>query len=281
MGHEFSGEVMEVGAQVTSLKLGDRVAGETHYPCGQCYQCQTGEQHICANMRLVGRTLDGCFADYCVLPEICARKIPDCIPSRQAALLEPLGVAVHAVTEAQVWGRPVVILGAGPIGLMAVAAARQLGAAQVIATARTPVKLEKALAMGATAALNPRTEDVVKEVLRATGGVGAGAVIDFTGDPEALVQGFRMLRKGGRVVLVAAFGELSGLDSLRDIIWKGAKITGIHGRRMFDTWILAEGLLVSQSVDVSPVTGSTYPLEGFEAAFAEATGSTGRVLLVP
>jgi len=282
LGHEFSGSVIEVGSGVSGLRPGDRVAGETHYPCGRCFQCNTGEQHICADLRLVGLDIDGCFADYVVLPQICARKIPPALPPHEAALLEPFGVAVHAVTEAQVWGKSVAILGCGPIGVMAVAVACRMGAVHVYATSRTPAKLQAALRMGATRALNPTGEDIVQEVVAGTGGTGVGAVIDLTGDPIAVEQGFRMLRKGGRMVFVAAIAGPLKLDMRQHILWKEAKISGIHGRRMFETWILAEELACSGKVNLQTFMGETYGLSDFEAAFATAaSGSAGRVFLKP
>ena len=282
MGHEFSGEVVAAGEEVRSLKPGDRVSGETHYPCGQCVVCLTGERHICPNTRTVGRNIDGCFAEYLVLPEICAHKVPESLSPRHAALLEPLGVAVHAVTEAELSGKSAVILGVGPIGLMAVAVAKALGAMKVFATARTPAKLEKALALGATAVFNPKTQDIVKEVQAATNGNGAEVIIDFTGDPDAIYQGMQMLRPGGRVVLAAQFkGPLAqGISWF--IIRKEPEIHGIWGRRMFETWFLAEELLTSGKVDAEKIIGDTYPLTSFEAGFSEAINSNiGKVLLKP
>ena len=282
LGHEFSGTVVERGANVSALKPGDRVSGETHYPCGSCYQCTTGEPHICANLKLVGRQIDGCFAEYCTLPQICARKVPQSLAPHQAALLEPLGVAVHAITEAQVWGNPVAILGIGPIGAMAVAVATHMGATRVFATSRTPAKLQIALEMGATRALNPNSEDVVREVLDETNGVGVGAVIDLTGDSVAVDQGFRMLRKGGRLVFVAAIAGPMVLDMRQHILWKEAKVSGIHGRRMFETWHLAEDLVASGKVGLDRMMGETHPLSEAKAAFhAAKAGSIGRVFLKP
>ena len=282
MGHEFTGQVLATGEGVRSLKPGDRVSGETHHPCGQCVVCLTGEQHICPNTRTVGRAIDGCFAEYLVLPEICARKVPESIPQRHAALLEPLGVAIHAVTEVGVSGKSTVIQGVGPIGLMAVAVANALGAKQVFATARTPAKLERAQSLGATAGFNPKEVDVVKEVMAATGGVGADVVIDFTGDPEAILQSLQMLRPAGRVVWAAQFqGPLPQRLGFY-VIRRSPQIHGVWGRRMFETWFLAMDLLALGKVDLDKIVGATYPLTEFEAAFADAMGpNVGKVLLQP
>ena len=186
MGHEFTGTVLRIGDQVKALGEGDRISGETHYPCGECYQCRTGEQHRCRQMGILGRSIDGCMAEYIVLPEICARRIPPDIPIEQAALMEPLGVAVHAVDKAGVGGETLAIMGCGAIGLMAVGVAKAFGALRIYATSRTPVKLECALQMGAYRALKADSEDVVGEILSETGQEGVGRVIDFSGSPEAI-----------------------------------------------------------------------------------------------
>ncbi|MHB1415184.1 MAG: zinc-binding dehydrogenase [Chloroflexota bacterium] len=191
-------------------------------------------------------------------------------------------MAVHAITEAQVWGKPVVILGVGPIGAMAVAVASKMGATRVFATSRTPAKLQIAQQMGATRVFNPLVEDVVREVLDETDGAGVGAVIDFTGDSAAVDQGFRMLRKGGRVVFVAAIAGPVVMDMRQHMVWKEAKVSGIHGRRMFETWNLAEDLVCSGKVSLDLVMGETYGLSDFRAAFdAAGSGSIGRVFLKP
>ena len=282
MGHEFAGHVVEVGAQVTSLKPGDLVAGETHQPCGRCETCLTDNAHICPNTRIVGRQIDGCFADYTVLPMVCARRVPDSLPLEQVALMEPLGVALHAITDLEVSGKSLAVLGVGPIGLMSVAAGRALGATRIFATARSRSKRETALALGATAVFDPRTEDVVRSVLDATNGVGVGTVVDYTGDPEAIVQGFRMLRPAGRMVLVARFsGPLPAIVGSY-FVNKSPHVIGLWGRRLFHTWLLAEELLTTGKVNLAPLVGRTYPLTEFKAAFQDSiTDGTTKVLLRP
>jgi threonine 3-dehydrogenase len=282
MGHEFTGEVVRTGAQVKGLAEGDRVSGETHLPCGKCYQCQTGEQHRCRQMGILGRSVDGCMAEYIVLPRICARKISPDIPVEQAALMEPLGVAVHAVDKADVSGEILVIMGCGAIGLMAIGVAKAFGALRVYATSRTPAKLERALQMGAHRALKADRDDVVGEILAATDQEGVGRVIDFTGNAEAIRQGFQILRKGGTYVGVGIPRGPVELDLVNSVIYREAVYTGIHGREMWKTWIQAERLLSWGLIDLSPVTGRRFPLTEFEAGFEEASAPIpGRVLLDP
>lgn len=282
MGHEFCGKVVQVGPQVETLVPGDRVSGETHWACGHCYYCQTGDLHICANMRLVGRTLDGCFGEYATLPEINARKIPATIPPEKAALLEPLGVAVHALEAAEVSGKNVAILGCGAIGLLAIGAAKALGALSVFATSRSAGKLERAREMGADLVLNAAEDDVVGEMLKATGGLGVDAVIELSGSEEALHQGFQVLRKGGVIVLVGLPPEPVKLDIPGEMIRKEARLVGSFGRRMWQTWMTTERLLERGLVDVALATGRSFPLAQYQEAFREAASpAPGRVLLMP
>ena len=282
MGHEFTGIVLGTGAQVKTLSEGDRVSGETHFPCGECYQCQTGEQHRCQNLRLLGRHINGCMAGYAVLPEICARRIPSNIAIEEAALMEPLGVAVHAVDKANLRGETVAILGCGAIGLMAIAVAKAFGALRIYATSHSPAKLARALQMGAYRALKVGEQDVVGEILAETGQEGVGAVIEMSGSPEAILQGFQILRKGGTYVAVGIPTRPAKLELDATLIHRELLFTSIHGRRMWDTWIKAERLLSWGLIDLSPVMGERFPPEEFEAAFAEAKSpAPGRVLLEP
>lgn len=282
MGHEFSGKVTRIGSQVTSLEPGNQVSGETHWACGHCYYCQTGDLHICANMRLVGRTLDGCFGEYVVLPEINARKIPASISPEKAALMEPLGVAVHALEVAEVSGKSVAILGCGAIGLLAIGAAKALGALSVFATSRSPGKLERARQMGADLVLRAVRDDVVSEMLEATDGLGVGAVIELSGSEEALHQGFAVLQKRGNLVLVGLPPEPVSLDLSGEMIRKETRLIGSFGRRMWQTWITAERLLERGMVDVTLATGKSFPLAEHRSAFEEAASpAPGRVLLIP
>jgi threonine 3-dehydrogenase len=233
-------------------------------------------------MLLVGRTLDGCFGEYTTLPEINARKIPSSIPPERAALLEPLGVAVHALEAVEPSGKRVAILGCGAIGLLAIGATKALGALTVFATSRSPGKLERARQMGADLALSAVEDDVVGEILKATGGLGVDAVIELSGSEEAFHQGFQIMRNRGTMVLVGLPPEPVSLDIPGEMIRKEARLVGSFGRRMWQTWITAERLLERDLVDVSLATGKTFPLAEYRAAFQEAASpAPGRVLLIP
>lgn len=282
MGHEFSGEVVALGRDAAGVQPGDYVAGETHVPCGQCYQCRNGLQHICGDLRLFGIHRDGCFAEYATIPAICAHRIPTTIPPNVAAMLEPLGTSVRAVLEVHPAGETVVVLGCGPIGLFAVAAAKAVGAARVIATDVREERLRLALALGADLALDARRVKVADAVLEETGGVGADAIVEASGSVPAIEGAWRFLRKGGTVALIGLPSDSVRLNLGPDVIFKEARIIGIHGREMFATWSKVEHMLERGLLRVDPVITHELPLERFAESFdlLEA-GKGGKVILIP
>ena len=282
LGHEFCGEVVAVGSQVRALKPGDYVAGETHLPCGACYQCRHGLQHICQNLKLFGLHRDGCFAEYTTIPGACAYRLPSTIPPRVGAMLEPLGTSLRAVLELHVAGSSVVVVGCGPIGLFAVASAKALGASRIIGLDVREERLALANLVGCDVALDARESGAVERILDATSGVGADAIVEASGSAAALEGAFQYLRKGGRCALVGLPSTPVRMNLGPDVIFKEATIIGIHGREMFRTWtrmleLLTHGLLV-----VEPVITHEMPLHQAEEALAllEA-GKGGKVILVP
>lgn len=260
MGHECCGDVVAIGEGVSTVKVGDKVAAETHIPCGKCFQCMNGEQHICANLRMFGVHMNGCFAQYAVVPGVCAKPIPKEISYDIGAVMEPLGTAVRASSELQVAGANVMVIGCGPIGLFAVASAACMGAAKIFAADVSPIRLAIARKMGATQTLNPLEQDVTQMVLANTGSFGVDAVIEASGNVEALKQSFQYLRKGGRMALIGLPGKPIEIELGREIVFKEAKIVGIHGRKMFETWTQMENLLTSGNLDVTPVITHVLPL---------------------
>lgn len=282
LGHEFSGVVEKKGDAVTRLAVGDKVAGETHIPCGTCYQCLTGRQHICQNLKILGKQINGCFAEYITVPEICAWKVSEGVSFEEASVLEPLGVAVHAVSRGRVSGQKVVVIGCGPIGILAAGVAQALGALTVSVISRTPEKLELAARVSGAYTINSEEKDPVKEVLRLTDGYGAGVVIELSGSPPAIKQGFSMLRKGGTMVLSGVPQEPVELDLRSAIIYKQADVLGMHGREMFSTWVLSQDLILSKKIDLSKIITRTYALEEFDKAFQEIESRrAGKFILIP
>ena len=264
MGHECCGDVVAIGEGVKGLAVGDKVAGETHVPCGECYQCRNGEQHICANLKLFGIHMNGCFAEYTVIPAVCAKKIPQEIPYDVGAVMEPLGTAVRAAHEMQVAGANVMVLGCGPIGLFAIAAAACMGSARIFATDISPARMAIAGEMGATDVLNPLNQDVKQIVLAATGGTGVDVIIEASGNVDALKGSFQYLRKGGRMALIGLPGRPIELEIGKEIVFKEAKIIGIHGRKMFETWTQMENLLASGRLKVEPALTHVMPLKDWQ-----------------
>ena len=280
-GHEMAGRVVAHGPGVSrgAIPLGSRVAVETHLVDGTCYQCRTGREHVCANMRIVGVDIDGAFAQYISLPAYNAWPT-DGLDPEIAAIMEPMGNAVHAAFVEEIAGQSVLVLGCGPIGLMAIAIANLAGAARIFATDINPERLEMAREMGADVLMDART-DVVGDLRRETGGVGVDVVLEMSGAESAIRQGFDAVTNGGRVSLLGLPSRPITLDLNNEIIFKGVRVYGITGRKMFETWYRTQALL-AQGLDVSPIVTHRIPLTRFEEAFELlAGGHAGKVVLLP
>ncbi len=249
LGHELSGEVVRVGRAVKSLEAGDHVSAETHIVDGTCYQCRTGRMHVCENVQVLGVDHDGVFAEYVVLPELNAWKNDPALAPEIASVQEPLGNAVHSLlpeeTDEDVAGKRVLVTGCGPIGLMAIAAAKTFGAETVVATEVNPLRSALARTMGADAVLDPthdgdRLADRVRE---ASGGRGVDVALEMSGHPSSLALVFDALTAGGRVSLLGLFDRPATLDVDNALVLKAAQVHGIFGRRMFATWYQVKSLL--------------------------------------
>lgn len=280
-GHEFSGDVVAVGKNVRGFAPGDRVAAETHIPCQQCYQCKTGDQHNCQNMKIIGVHVPGCFADYAVIPQACAWKLADNISYRHGAMLEPMGVAVHGVYSGNVTMQKVVVLGCGPIGVMAVAAAACGGASGVMAADIFDDKLALARKMGADVTVNTKERDLVAAIMDWTDGRGADVIVDYTGHVGLIESAFEGLRKGGRFTFAGLPSKKLSLDLTNAVIYREAQMNGVTGRLMYKTWYQCEALLQSPRVNFDHVIGGVYDLGDYEQAFADIfAGKPGKMLLI-
>ena len=250
-GHEFCGEIVEIGENVKSLQVGDFVSAETHIVDETCYQCRTDRMHVCKNMEILGVDRDGVFAEYVALPVRNAWKNDPNLDPALASIQEPLGNAVHAVLPKDhiedVAGKTVAVLGCGPIGLMAIAVAKTLGASKVFATAggRNLVRMELAKKMGADLVLSAKEcgDKIVDIILEETDGDGVDVVLEMSGAPAALRQAFEILTPSGRASLLGLFDKAVELDFNNAIVFKSAVVYGITGRRMFETWYQVKGLL--------------------------------------
>ncbi len=279
-GHEFAGEVVEVGSEVTSLVPGDFVAAETHITCGECYQCRTGQGHICRNVKIIGVDRDGAFARYIAIPASVAWKTGKEIEHSVASIQEPFGNAVHAVYAGEITNQTVAVVGCGPIGLWAVGLCHLSGASAIFAIEPNNKRLDLARNMGATRTLNPREVDPVRAMLDATEGLGVDVVLEMSGHPAAIRQGFRALRNGGRVSLLGLPSREVELDLANDIIFKGATVMGISGRCLFDTWYRTRSILASGHLDIKQVITHVMPFEQIgQAMEIMKSGDCGKIVL--
>ncbi len=283
LGHEFSGEVEAVGKLVKNFKPGDRVAGETHIPCGYCHECRTDNQHICTNhMGVLGRNVDGCFAEYIRLPEISAIKLADDADFVQMSLLEPLGTALHALQKAEPSGKSIAILGVGTIGLMACELAKILGATRVIAMDVNENRLAYSLKVGADIAVNGLKEDLVKIVREQTDGLGVDCVVDFTGNMRVINQAIDSLTTAGTLVHVGMVaGELVVPDYMYRVVYRELKIKGLYGRHMFKTWELLMRLVNGRKINLNAYVGEVMQITEYEKALAHFNDLNGRAVLIP
>jgi threonine 3-dehydrogenase len=281
-GHEFCGYVAAVGAEVTTVQEGDFVSAEMHVACGKCLQCRTGEAHICQNVKILGVDDDGAFAEYVRIPESNIWKIDPAIPPEYASVFDPLGNAVHTVLAGEVAAKSVAITGCGPIGLFAIAVARAAGATQVFAVEINRFRRQVAEQMKADLVLDPATQDVKQIVLDATGGLGVDVVLEMAGHPDAIRTGFSILRRGGRISLLGIPSKPIQLNFAEDIIFKGATVQGINGRRMYQTWYQMQALLKTGKLDLHPVITDRIPMHDFSKGMERLrSGEASKILLYP
>src|SRR5205085_2322191 len=281
-GHEFCGEVVAYGDEVTSVKEGDFVSAEMHVACGKCLQCRTGEAHICQNVKIIGVDADGAFAEYVVIPESNIWKLDPAIPVEYASVLDPLGNAVHTVLAGEIAAKTVAITGAGPIGLFAIAVARACGATQVFAIEVNEHRRNVARQMKADHVLDPASQNVLQYVLDHTGGVGADVVLEMAGHPDAIRTAFDIVRRGGRISLLGLTSRPISLNFSEDIIFKGITIQGINGRRMYQTWYQMTALLKAGKLDLHPVITDRIAMKDFSTAMERLkAGQASKILIYP
>ena len=284
MGHEFSGEVVQVGRNVKKVRVGDLISAETHIPCGHCIQCLTGQMHICGNLKILSLDTNGCFADYAVIPEIVCWVNDETIPFEFASVQEPLGNAVYCALVEPVTGKTVLIMGDGPTALFATGVCKTAGASQVYVVGLSPYRLEIAKKMGADLVLNNKTDNTAEIIMDKTGGVGVDVVLEMAGAQETITQGFQLVRKGGRFSAFGITAKPVELDINNAVIFKGVTVYGINGRLMFDTWFKVRNMLASKKLDISPVVTHKLKLEEFDRGFdlmRTFPQECGKVVLFP
>ncbi|MBQ4834016.1 L-threonine 3-dehydrogenase [Pseudoalteromonas sp. MMG010] len=278
VGHEYVGEVVDMGQEVRGFTVGDRVSGEGHITCGHCRNCRAGRVHLCRNTTGVGVNREGAFAEYLVIPAFNAFKIPDNIPDELASIFDPFGNAVHTALSFDLVGEDVLITGAGPIGIMAVAVAKHVGARHVVITDVNDYRLELARKMGATRAVNVATEkleDVINE-LGMSEGFDIG--LEMSGVPSAFNSMLNNMNHGGKIAMLGIPPSDMAVD-WNQVIFKGLVIKGIYGREMFETWYKMASLIQS-GLDLSPIITHQYSIDDFQAGFdMMISGQSGKVIL--
>ena len=278
VGHEYVGEIVEVGQEVRGFQPGDRVSGEGHITCGSCRNCRAGRRHLCRNTIGVGVNREGAFAEYLAIPAFNAFKIPDDISDELAAIFDPFGNATHTALSYDLVGEDVLITGAGPIGIMAAAIARHVGARHVVITDVNEYRLDLARRMGVTRTVHAGREDLhaVMKDLQMTEGFDVG--LEMSGVPSAFISMLEHINHGGKVALLGIPPANTAID-WNQIIFKGLEIRGIYGREMFETWYKMVAMLQS-GLDLSPIITHRFPVDEYQSAFATLlSGSSGKIIL--
>jgi threonine 3-dehydrogenase len=278
VGHEYCGEIVEIGGEVVGFAPGDRVSGEGHITCGHCRNCRAGRRHLCRNTVGVGVNRPGCFAEYMVLPATNVFKLPDAISDDIAAVLDPLGNATHAALSFDLVGEDVLITGAGPIGVMAVAIARHVGARHVVITDVNDYRLDLARKMGASRALNVARESIGDATQDLGMQEGFDVGLEMSGNPTAFRDLLKAMHHGGRVALLGIPPSDVAID-WNEVIFKGLVIKGIYGREMFETWYKMASMLQS-GLDIGPIITHRFAIDDYQRAFETMnSGRSGKVIL--
>lgn len=279
-GHEFSGTIVLIGKNVKNMSPGDFVSAEMHIACGHCLQCRTGQGHVCQFVKILGVDADGAFADYVCIPASNVWKLDPAIPREWGSLLDPFGNAVHTVLAGPIAGQTVLVTGCGPIGLFAIAVAKACGAARVFAIEPNSDRRTLAERMGADLVLDPADQTIETALQQATANNGADVLLEMSGHGSAIQQGFRCLRNGGWAGLLGLPSKPVELDLANAVIFKGATVHGINGRKMYETWFQAEALLREGRIDLSPVITHRLPLAQIdEAMHLLESGEASKILL--
>jgi threonine 3-dehydrogenase len=278
VGHEYVGQVAGIGSEVKGFALGDRVSGEGHITCGHCRNCRAGRIHLCRNSIGVGVNRQGAFAEYLVIPAFNAFKIPANISDDMASIFDPFGNAVHTALSFDLVGEDVLITGAGPIGIMAAAVAKHVGARFVVITDVNEYRLDLARKMGATRAVNITNENL-DETMRKLGMTeGFDVGLEMSGVPSAFNDMLAKMNHGGKIAMLGIPPKSVAID-WNQVIFKGLTIKGIYGREMFETWYKMVSLLQS-GLDLSPIVTHSMPVDDFQTGFEiMGSGQSGKVIL--
>jgi threonine 3-dehydrogenase len=284
MGHEFAGEIMELGSNVTRLKKGDIISAETHIPCFNCDTCFERQFHVCQNLKIFGVDCNGCFSEYMVAPEVVCWKNDPSVPPEHLCVQEPLGNAAYTVLTAPVAGETMMIIGDGPTALFAAGVAKVAGAVFIMQVCRHPYRMEIARKMGADVTVNEKEEDLDAVVQKHIGKGGFDIVLEMAGSEAAIDQMAKYIRKGGRISAFGVAKDKVLFDYNNAAVFKGSTIYGINGRLMFDTWKQVRNMLKYKKLDVAPVVTHKLHLVDYEEGFSlmmTRPKVCGKVVLFP
>jgi threonine 3-dehydrogenase len=277
VGHEFAGEVVQVGKLVTDVREGDRVTAEGHIVDGRCLLCRTGNAHVCPHTKIIGVDRDGCFAEYIAMPAGNVWHLDDDVSFDIGGIHDPMGNAFHTALTAEIPGATVLVTGCGPIGCFAIGVCKAAGASHIVASDVNPKRLELARTMGAHSTVTP--DQARERVMQVTDGLGVDVVLEMSGVPAAIHQAYELARVGGRVQMLGIPAKPMEVNFATEVIFKGLTIYGVVGRRMYDTWIQMTRFLRSGMFDPTPVITHRFPLEGAdEAIHAIKSGEAGKVI---
>jgi threonine 3-dehydrogenase len=278
IGHEYVGEIVEVGEEVEDFEPGDRVSGEGHIVCGHCRNCRAGREHLCRKTVGVGVNRPGAFAEYLAIPAHNAYKLPADLPDDIAAILDPFGNAAHTALSFDLVGEDVLITGAGPIGIMAGAIAKKIGARHIVITDINPYRLELARKLGLPHAVNAAESDLasVMDALGMREGFDVG--LEMSGSPRALGDMLGAMIHGGKVALLGIPPAEASLD-LTQVVFKGLTLKGIYGREMYETWYKMS-VMIDSGLDIAPVITHRLDYAEFQEGFdAMNSGEASKVIL--
>ena len=278
VGHEFSGEIVECGSEVKGFQAGDRVSAEGHITCGVCRNCRAGRRHLCMNTLGVGVSRPGAFAEYLSVPAFNVFKLPATISDDMASILDPLGNATHTALSFDLVGEDVLITGAGPIGIMAVAIARYAGARHIVITDINDYRLDLATKMGASRALNVNRESIDNTMQDLGMEEGFDVGMEMSGNPQAFRDLLRTMHHGGKVALLGIPPGDTSID-WNEVIFKGLIIKGVYGREMFETWYKMASMLQS-GLDLTPIVTHRFGIDDYLKGFeVMCSGQSGKVIL--
>jgi threonine 3-dehydrogenase len=278
VGHEYAGEIVAIGSEVTGYKIGDRFSGEGHISCGFCRNCKAGKRHLCHKNIGVGVTSQGCFAEFLALPATNAYPLPDSISDEIGAILDPLGNATHVALSFDLVGEDVLITGAGPIGIMAGAIAKHVGARHVVITDVNDYRLNLARKMGISNTVNVKTESLSEVMKKLNMQEGFDVGFEMSGNSSAFNMMLEVINHAGKIALLGFLPHDTTID-WNNVIMKGLLLKGIYGREMFETWYKMISMLQS-GLDVTPIITHRFKINDFQKGFdVMRSGLSGKVVL--